>query len=48
MTDMQEKTLGRSELEQPWMCNCGYEGDRDVDGGECPKCHGMGECPWNG
>lgn len=36
------------EPDAPWMCNCGYEGDRAVDGGECPQCHGLGACSWNG
>lgn len=33
---------------QPWMCGCGYEGDRNIDGGVCPKCSGEAICEWNG
>lgn len=31
-----------------WMCNCGYEGDRNMDDGFCPICGGTKQCEWNG
>ncbi|MBO5187249.1 MAG: hypothetical protein J6B91_09440 [Prevotella sp.] len=31
-----------------WMCSCGYEGRRFFGIRNCPKCHGNGECTWNG
>ena len=36
------------EAEQLWMCNCGYEGDCNLDSGVCPKCDGNAVCEWNG
>ena len=45
-----ESKIEAFELMQnhPWMCICGYEGNRNVDLGVCPKCHGKGKCEWNG
>ena len=37
----------REDLNQ-WMCVCGYEGVREHDNGECPKCQGKGTSQVNG